>query len=51
MCQSVSNFNSLAPGGYDYTIKLVNFKVISMINILSIFCEIALRWMPQNLTN
>ena len=42
--------NSLAPGGFDYSLKLVNFKLISMINI-SIFCEIAIRWMPQNLTD
>ena len=32
--------NSLAPGKFDYSLKLVNFKLISMINILSIFCEI-----------
>ena len=51
MCQSVSNFNLLAPGGYDYNLKLVNFKLISMINVLCIFCEIILGWMPQNLTN
>ena len=42
--------NLLAPGGFDYTLKLVNFKLISTINILSIFCEIAIRWMPQHLT-
>ena len=38
--------NSLAPGGFDYSLKLVNFKLISTINVLSIFCEIAVRWMP-----
>ena len=43
--------NSLAPGGFDYSLKLVNFKLISMINILSIFCEIAIRWMRQHLTD
>ena len=43
--------NSLAPGGFSYSLKLVNFKLISMINILSIFCEIAIRWMPQHLTD
>ena len=26
-----------APGGFDYSLKLVNFKLISTINILSIF--------------
>ena len=44
-------FNSLAPGGFDHSLKLVNFKLISTINILSIFCEIAIRWMPQHLTD
>ena len=41
--------NSLAPGGFNYSLKLVNFKLISMINISSIFYEIAIRWMPQHL--
>ena len=44
-------FNSLVPGGFHYSLKLVNFKFISTINILSIFCEIAIRWMPQHLTD
>ena len=43
--------NSLAPGGFDYSLKLVNFKLIAMMNILSIFCEIAIRWMAQHLTD
>ena len=43
--------NSLAPGGFDYSLKLVNFRLISTINILSIFCEFAIRWMPQHLTD
>ena len=43
--------NSLAPGGFDYGLKLVNFKLISTINVLSIFCEIAIRWMPQHPTD
>ena len=47
----ISPFNSLAPGGVHYSLKLVNFKLISTINILSIFCEIAIRWMPQYLTD
>ena len=42
---------SLAGGGFDNSLKLVNFKLISMINIWSIFCEIAIRWMPQYLTD
>ena len=43
--------NSLAPGAFDYSLKLVNFKLISTINILSIFCEIAIRWTPQHLSD
>ena len=37
--------------GFDYSLKLINFKLIIMINILSIFCEIGIRWMPQHLTD
>ena len=40
-----------APGGFDYSPKLVNFKLISTINILSIFCEIDIRWMSQHLSD
>ena len=43
--------NSLAPGGFDYSLKLVNFNLVSMLDILSIFSEIAIRWMPQHLTD
>ena len=46
-----SAFNSLAPVGFDYSRKLVNFKLISTINILSISFEIAIRSMLQHLTN
>ena len=45
------NLKSLAPGGFDFSVKLVNFKLISTINILNIFCHIAIRWMPQHLTD
>ena len=41
----------LAPGGFDNCPKLVNFKLISTINIWSISCEIAIRWLPQHLTD
>ena len=37
---------SLAPGGFDYSLKLVNFKLISTMNILSIFCKIA--WVERH---
>ena len=46
--------HALAPGKFgkfDYSLKLAYFKLISMINILSIFCEIAISWMPQELTD
>ena len=46
-----SHLNSLVPGGCDYSLKLVNFKRISTMNILCIFCEMAIRWMPQHLTD
>ena len=44
-------FNSLAPGGFDYSLKLVNVKLITTIHFLSTFCEIAIRWMPQHVTD
>ena len=43
-------FNSLALGRFDYSLKLIDL-LISTINILSIFCEIAIMWMPQHLTD
>ena len=45
------HFNSLAPRGFDYNLKSVNFKLISIINILSIFWEIDITWLPQHLTD
>ena len=48
---SADIFNSLAPGGLDYSLKLGNFMLISTINFLSIFCEIAISWIPQHLTD
>ena len=32
-----TKFNSLAPGEFDYSLKLVNFKLISTVNILKYF--------------
>ena len=46
-----TNINSLAHGRFYYSLRLVNFKLISTINMLSIFCEIAIRWMPQHFTD
>ena len=45
-----SNFNSLTPGTYSCSLNLVIFKLISTIDIMSISCEITVRWMPRNLT-
>ena len=39
--------NSLAPREFDLSLKLVDFKLISTINILIIFSETAIRRMPQ----
>ena len=38
--------NSFAPGGFDYSLKLVNFKLISTINNLKCFL-----WKPKHLTD
>ena len=46
-----SVFNSLAPGRCGCYLKLVIFKLVSRINILSISCEIVLRWTPQDVTD
>ena len=40
--------NSLAPG---YNLILVIFKLTSRVDVLSISDEIAVRWMPQDLTD
>ena len=40
--------NSLAPGRSGSNLKLIIFKLILRIDILSISFEFALRWMPQN---
>ena len=45
------DINSLAPGGFDYSLQLANFKLIPTMNILSISCEIAIRWMTEHLTD
>ena len=41
----------MAAGMYGCNLKLVIFKLISEIDILSISCEIILMWMPQDLTD
>ena len=43
--------NTLAPGRCGCNLKLVIFKHTSRVDILSISCEIALRWMPQDFTD
>ena len=44
--------NSLAPGVFDYSLKLVNCKFISFNDkYLQVFSDIAIRWMPKHLTH
>ena len=43
--------NLLVPGRCRCNLKLVIFKLMSRVDILSISCEIALRWMPQDITD
>ena len=50
-CPSIGNFNSLVPDRCGCNLKLGIFKFTSKVNILSISCEIALRWMPQEFTD
>ena len=45
----IKQLNSLTPGRCGCNLKSVMFKLISRIDILSISCEIAPRWMPQDL--
>ena len=40
---------SLAPGSLVCNLRLVFLKLISTIDILNIFCEFAIRSMPQDL--
>ena len=47
-CDNISSWFHLIPGRCDYNLKFVTFKLISMINILNISCESAIRWMSQN---
>ena len=44
-------FNSLAPGRYDNNFGSKIFKLIPQNSSLGASCEIALRWLPQNLSN
>ena len=48
--QHTANVNSLAPGRYGYYLKSIIFKLTSRIDIVSISCAIALRWISQGLT-
>ena len=43
--------NSLAPGGCDRISKIIIFKLLIQNSSMGTCCEIALSWMPQNLTN
>ena len=43
--------NSLVFCRCSCNIRLITFKLISRIDILSVSCEIGLKWMPQDLTD
>ena len=45
------SLNSLAPGRFQFNFRLVIFKLILMNGGWGISYEIALRWMPQDLTD
>ena len=47
----VTIINSLAPRRCNCNLELAISKITPSWNILKIFCEIALRWMPQELTD
>ena len=47
----IKRFNSLASERCTCNLKLVTFKPIPRIDLLSISCEITLRWMPLDLAN
>ena len=47
----MSCFNSLAPGKYESNFKSIIYELIMQNNNLGTHCEIALRWMTQNLTD
>ena len=49
--QNSDVLKSLVPGGYGCKFDSIIFKLIMQKIILDNRCEIALRWMPQNLTN
>ena len=44
-------FNSLAPGKFEWNCRYLIFQIISVIDGWGISCELALRWMPLNLTD
>ena len=43
--------NLLVPGRFGCNLELVIFKLTSRVDMLSISCEIALSWMPQDFTD
>ena len=47
----VISLNSLDPGGFEQNFRYVIFKLISVTDGWGISCKIALRWMPQYLTD
>ena len=52
VCQCIeAPINSLAPGKFKWNFRYVIFKWILVIDVWGISYEIALRWMPQDLTD
>ena len=45
------HFKSLVPGRFEHNFRQVIFKLISVTDDWGIFCKIALRWMPLDLTD
>ena len=45
------HINSLAPGRFEGNFRWVNFKLIVVIDGWCISCEIAIRWMPLDITD
>ena len=44
-------FNSLAPGKFEWDLRYLIFRIISVIDGWGICCELALRWMSLDLTD
>ena len=45
------SLNSLAPGKFEWNFRYLILQIISLLNGWGISCELALRWMPLDLTD